>query len=144
MPESPQTTVIKTLRKQWMRTSLLAFCLLAASLAAVSGMLLYKFFLVPLWCVLPAFVIFLCCLLLFSPSWKITDREIIRFLNAKYPELEESTELLLLPLSSLPLLQRLQVEKTSQVLGNFQKLPSFFYLLGKPALAFCLAGLLVV
>lgn len=84
-----------------------------ALLAAAIGHFLID---LPLWAVLLLFVITGGLFFLFKRSRTLTPDDISSFLNRSYPELEESTQLLLAPEQSLNLLQQLQVNKIAPVL----------------------------
>ena len=60
--------------------------------------------------------------LIFKRTWKITTIEVANYLNAKFPELEESTTLFLRPQYELSRLEKFQVEK----LYNIFPIPNSF------------------
>ncbi|SHE73337.1 DUF4175 family protein [Pedobacter caeni] len=51
-----------------------------------------------------------------NPFWKITEQRISRYLDKQYPELEESTGILLKPTAELSVLERLQQQKINKVI----------------------------
>ncbi len=53
--------------------------------------------------------------MIFWPKWKITGIEVSNYLNAKFPELEESAALFFTPKQELSLLEKFQVEKINTV-----------------------------
>ncbi|MCW3090263.1 MAG: hypothetical protein JWP81_1332 [Ferruginibacter sp.] len=99
-----------------MAASLLLSFLLSISFAYVVTSGLHKFFGISLWWTIPVSFVAFIVLLFLDRSWKITEREVARSLNSKYPVLEESAELLLQPFPDLPFLQQLQATKTEQAL----------------------------
>lgn len=54
-------------------------------------------------------------IMIFWPKWKITHIEVSNYLNAKFPELEESAGLFFTPVQELSLLEKFQVEKINTV-----------------------------
>jgi hypothetical protein len=76
----------------------------------------YKFFGVSLWFVIPVFVGCFGIFWYFSP--KADEQLIARHLNSHFPLLEESSELLLQPLESLTLLEKLQVNRLQERLSQ--------------------------
>ncbi|RZK58764.1 MAG: hypothetical protein EOO91_07310 [Pedobacter sp.] len=54
--------------------------------------------------------------LIMKPTWRITDGEVAKYLNERFPALEESATLLLKPKQELSVLEQFQVEKIVQVL----------------------------
>lgn len=54
-------------------------------------------------------------ILIFYPSWKISTIDVSNYLNAKFPELEESTSLFLIPIEELSLLEKFQIEKIAKI-----------------------------
>ncbi len=136
--------IIHTLRKRWISVTCLSYFLIAVSIAFLISFSLYKFFLFSLWWCLPLSVFIFCCLLFSGRSWRITEQDVARFLNSKYPELEESTELLLQPVSSLPYLQQLQFGKSSRALTAIHRPVDFYRNLKKPLLLLLSALVLVL
>jgi len=59
----------------------------------------------------------------FKPYWKISSMDISRFLDQKYPSLEESSALILKPRESLSGLEKIQIKKIETAL---KPLPVFF------------------
>lgn len=53
---------------------------------------------------------------LINPFWKITEKSISRYLDRQYPELEESTGILLKPSAELSLLEKLQQQKINKII----------------------------
>jgi hypothetical protein len=53
--------------------------------------------------------------LILKPTWRIKDEEVARYLNERFPALEESATLFLKPKEELSLLEQFQVKKIAQV-----------------------------
>jgi hypothetical protein len=53
--------------------------------------------------------------LIFKQTWKITNEEVSKYLNNRFPALEESATLLIKPQQELSLLEKFQVEKINQL-----------------------------
>ena len=136
--------IIHALRKKWIVVTWLSYFLMAIAIAFLISFSLYKFFLFSLWWCLPFSILIFSCFLFFGRSWSVTEQDVARFLNSKYPELEESAELLLRPVSSLPFLQQLQVEKSGRALSTIQNPVGFYRNLKKPLLLLLAALLLVL
>ena len=98
------------------------FLLSLAITIVITSILIYALQL-KLWTILPVFVVACLALVITNPIWKITIDYTTRYLNQKFPELEESAGLLLSQEKDLPGLQRLQREKISQIIPllNIQK-----------------------
>ena len=107
---------IKLVKRSYVIYSLLADAFLAAVITAIAFIILH--FIIPhalLLAVLAYFVI-LVSLVIIHKVWLIEDHAIAGFLDAHYPELEESSSLVLIPAENLNLLQQLQLVKVVPVL----------------------------
>lgn len=120
MPEQNGQHIIRSLRQRWQRSYLLGALLLTAAGAILFITLLQLFTPLSWWWIIPVFLISSCFIYWLRPFRLITDEDITSFLNHSYPELEESAHLLLLPHTSLNLLQQLQQQKTEKKLSNIQ------------------------
>ena len=97
----------------------LAIAILILSICGIVFPLDFK-----IWQLLVTFVVVFIGFLIFKPTWKITDYAAAKYLNADFPQLEESVHLCLKPESELSTLQKLQVHKITQHLplqGSLQK-----------------------
>jgi len=149
MPEQKGLHIIHSLRQNWLRNYLLASLLyaLAASLVIVTaGHFAFNW---PWWIIAPLFIVLAIFIYQIKPFRKISPLDISSFLNHTYPQLEESSQLLLLPAESLPLLQRLQQQKLERSIqaipapaAMHRPLKKAFIFLGA-AIAFCLLIILL-
>ena len=78
--------------------------------------LLLKVALLPLLWAIPIAVFVFLILLLLKRSWKINVEDVAKFLNRCYPQLQESTHLVLTDYKQLNFLQKLQVQKVEEQL----------------------------
>ncbi|RBL91654.1 DUF4175 family protein [Chitinophaga flava] len=112
-------TKLTTIRSAWIRSQLLRYLLLALALAAPLALLGW----IP--AVTAAFVC-LAALLWWYQPWRLPLEEVATYLSQTFPELEDSTSLVLKPAEERNLLETLQVEKISPVLSTLC-LPARFY-----------------
>ncbi len=75
---------------------------------------------------------------------RLDERNVARFLNQKFPVLEESSELVLVPVSSLNLLQQLQAEKVGEALTGLPVPPEVARPLKRSGIVFAVALLVVI
>lgn len=118
---------INSLRQRYIGYQLLASVLLAASCGLLVSSILYR----PLphqaiLCGILVFVTVLGLLLALRRPWGTTVATICRYLNISYPELQESSELILKPADELNLLERLQVTKLHQTISQLTGEPAIF------------------
>jgi hypothetical protein len=112
MPES-YTHIIQKLCNRWNRNNLLAALIrvLAVSLlVAVAGFYIFH---PVVWVLVLLFIITALLTWWAKPYRAIIPAAVASLLNRTYSDLEESAQLLLLPVDSLSLLQRMQVQKIS-------------------------------
>ena len=108
---------IKALRRRWIIYQLLADAALSAAVALVAAGL----FLLLEWVVWFAFPVFWASfglMLAFHRPWRIGNKQVVSFLDKEYPELQESSGLLLLPAGELNMLQSLARSKAESVLNH--------------------------
>ncbi len=116
MTEQAGANKISSIRKTYIAWQLIADVLFAAAIAFTAVALLrYVVHISVLWS-LPLFVASLLVLLFIHKTWAISNTSIANFLNAQYPQLEESSELTLKPAKELNLLQTLQLQKVEEQL----------------------------
>lgn len=132
--------IIQAFKYKWVRNTILANGLLAAAFGFMAGVILYKLFSVSLWLSVPLFVIIFVTLQLIKQPWKTNNSDIVRFLNKRYPQLEESCGLLL-EAAPLNLLETLQAEKTLHALQQLQQPAEFIKPLRTSALVLLLCGI---
>ncbi|MFD0793269.1 DUF4175 family protein [Mucilaginibacter litoreus] len=120
MAERTAIHIINKLRRRWIVYHVLEDVLFSAYAGLYIGALGY--YLVShtmLWGIV-AFVLVLGALLFIHRPWAIGDDRIVAFLNKQYPELEESTHLILLPAAERNVLESLAGAKAEEVLGGLK------------------------
>lgn len=143
MAEHNGINKITALRQRWINYRIIADTLLSAALALFVGSIcFYIFSLSAAWGIL-VFVLSLGVLLYIHQPWKITPASITAFLNLTYPEMEESSELLLKPTTGLNILEKLQLSKVENAIANIPALPTEFTRPLKRAGLFVAASLIV-
>jgi len=125
---------INAIRRWYISYQLLADVLFAAAISLLSIALLRYLFKVPALWALPLFVLCLVIFLVIHQAWKTSDVLIANFLDQQYPELEESSGLVLKPASQLNLLETLQVQKVETQLQAVPQWHSSFLKRAKLAL----------
>jgi len=103
------------LRQRWQMYTLLSRGLAGLTMAVVFTTLVYMMH-GAWWWAIPITIICLAALLLPQYSWKVTEADVIRYFNITYPEMEESSGLLLKPYEQLTFLEQLQAQKIAQAL----------------------------
>jgi hypothetical protein len=86
---------------------------------------LHQFAMLSFWYGVPLLMIAFLILCYIDDSWRVTEKDVARYLNRSYPPLEESSELLLKEPSALNLLEQLQVNKTREALEHVNQPPLF-------------------
>lgn len=120
-------------RRKWIALYFAQVTLLSLAMAiiilSISGILFpFEF---KIWHLLASFSLVFIDFLIFKPTWKITDYAAAKYLNANFPQLEESIGLCLKPATELSLLEKLQVQKIAQHLpirGSLHKAWRRFWL----------------
>jgi hypothetical protein len=108
---------IDLLRRLCISYQLIADLLFAAGSAVLAGCALYALFSWPVWWwTLLFFIVIFGCIAIIRRSWEVDKRTITSFLNFKYPELEESCDLVLKDPDELNLLEKLQLVKVRTIL----------------------------
>lgn len=111
---------IHRIRRVWVRTRLLSLALYACAIAMPAVAVLAAFTGQAYWPSIVFFTAALLALLARDKSWRATDRDVAGLLNERYPELQESAELLL-KTSHDNLLETLQVERTANALQQIRR-----------------------
>ncbi|WP_406826009.1 DUF4175 family protein [Pedobacter sp. KACC 23697] len=107
---------IRNLRIRWVSFYLFAIVSVALATALVlSVMGVYLLHYSP-WFFAIVFPVILGISFYIKPIWKTTDQDISRFVNNRYPELEESADLVLENHANLTLLQQLQRSKIENII----------------------------
>ena len=134
---------IQALRQRWISLQLLTDTLKVAGIAILVGCILHYLFGLSMWWALGVFII--ACIVIFAINhpWKLTLQSVCRSLNLHYPQLEESSELVLKPIASLNLLEQLQLHKVEQALQTVPAQPPGFNAKLQKASLFLLLTLVV-
>jgi hypothetical protein len=125
---------LEKVRKRWIFFSAAEVVLYSMAIAiAVAALLHYYSGLTMIGFMLPLLISFL-VLSFIKKYWQISLAQITRYVDQKFPELEDSSSLLLATPDSLSLLQRLQLEKVSRAVENHQMPEEPIRLLRNPAI----------
>lgn len=107
---------VDRLRQTYITYQLLADAFFAAALSGLIWSFGYAIYSLSwLWAIL-LFVLIYGCTLWLSRWWKVNSASITAFLNLKYPDLEESSELVLKDPSTLSLLEKMQLVRIAEFL----------------------------
>ena len=108
---------VELLVRRWKRDLVWLRTMQALALSVVIAVVLYKFTsLSPAWSAV-LFILLSGTFTFADPRWKMTPSEVSRFLSRHFPELEESSHLLLRQRGSLGTLESLQRLKVEEKLG---------------------------
>lgn len=107
---------INQLHRSYISYQVVADVLFSAGMAALTGCLLYVIFAVSIWWSVLIFGILLGSISAIKKWWRVDISTITNFLNIKYPDLEESSELTLKEPSDLNLLEKMQLAKVEDIL----------------------------
>lgn len=111
---------IQSLRRRWIIYQVLENVLYALYAALYVGALVYYLWSPNLFWGILTFPIALTALLAVNRPWRMTDEKIAAFLNKEYSELQESSQLLLLPADELNPLQVIASSRTAEVLAGLK------------------------
>ncbi|MET3981275.1 hypothetical protein ABIB62_003797 [Mucilaginibacter sp. UYP25] len=111
---------IRSLRLRWIIYQVLEDVLYSLYAALYVGALVYYLWLPSLLWGFITFPVAFVLLLAVNRPWRMTDEKIAAFLNKEYPELQESSQLLLIQEGELNPLQTLASTKTSAVLVDLK------------------------
>jgi hypothetical protein len=132
---------IKKLQQTWISYQLLADVLLSGAIALLLGSILSWLLNWPFWFSLLVFIVAFSVLSAIRRPWQITLHAICSFLNITYPELEESSDLVIKPSNSLNILEQLQLTKVEYNLQQVPALPRQFTKRVKVAVFFILMAI---
>lgn len=107
---------VDRLRQTYISCQLLADVFFAAALAGLIWSFGYAIYSLSWVWAIPTFVFIYGCTLWLSRWWKVNPSSITAFLNLKYPDLEESSELVLKEPSELNRLEKMQLLRISEFL----------------------------
>lgn len=134
---------IKRIRQFYIGCHLAAYLLLAAAVAVICGAILACLLTTSWLCPILIFLTVFIGLSLSQKPWNIDEEAILNFLNLHYPQLQESSNLLLKPVSELNLLEQLQLSKIET---SFVEIPvrqkQFLKPLKRAGILLLLAGVL--
>jgi hypothetical protein len=120
MTEGGGIKKINQVRRFYVASQVLADLLLSAGISIlVAAVCFYLTQHLLIWFI-PVFVVVLTSLVIVRKTWATSNNSIAAFLNQHYPELEESSALVLKPVGGLNMLELLQLEKIN---GYLQILP---------------------
>ncbi|MES2268317.1 MAG: hypothetical protein V4520_16260 [Bacteroidota bacterium] len=120
MVEQGGLNKIQGLRRRWVIYQVLEDVLYSLYAALYVGALVYYLWSPSLIWGAITFPVTLAVLLAVNRPWRMTDEKIAAFLNKEYPELQESSQLLLLPAHELNPLQVIASSKTAAVLADLK------------------------
>jgi len=135
MAKAGGAEIILQLKKEWQRKAILSNLLLSFAITLPVYAVLYKLFSASVFWAAALLAITFAILSFINRLWRLNEWQVSRFLNATTPSLEESTQLVLQPIDSFSLLEKLQRRKVETVLGNLsieypfkKKLKTIFWL----------------
>ncbi len=134
MPESGAIQVIRSIQKKWTISSMLSYYIGLFAFSLVSTIVLMKVMGLPWWWIILALTLSWVIIILNADSGKVSETEVTKFLNQQFPQLEESSGLLLKPYDSLNLLEKMQVKKVAQAITQLPAPVSFNKKLEQPVL----------
>jgi len=114
MDEMKGAALLKRLRSKWVFVSVTGDVLVAAALSFLLAKLFHQLMNSAYWWFIAFFLMVFAGLFFVHRVWKLKESGIVQLLDQMYPALEESTGLLLQPLSSLNSLETLQYKKINE------------------------------
>ena len=115
--------IIQSLQKKWSFQMALAHILLVFAISIFASAVAIRAWQAN-WIAVPVILI-IAFLLIFLPDKKISEHDVAKFLNVAFPELQESTHLIIKPYTSLNTLEKLQVKKVEDKFNkNFPSPPA--------------------
>jgi hypothetical protein len=117
---------IQQLQQRWITLRLITDTLKAAGIAIFIGCLLHYLLGFSMWWALAIFIVSSIIIVAINRSWQLSLQKICSSLNLHYPQLEESSELVLKPIPNLNLLEQLQLYKVEQALYTVPTQPPGF------------------
>lgn len=118
MDEMNGNIILSALLKKWMACTVLADLFISFGMTFLLDILVHKFFNWSYWWAVLFFPAVFFLLFFLHRLWTINEKAIAQLLDQTYPQLEESSGLLLKSLYSLNLLERLQYNRTKQALSR--------------------------
>lgn len=142
MEERTGHSYLRRFHKQWITYALISQLFIALAVAVLSVAIFRRFEQASFLWIIPVTLIVSAIMILWNGTLKTNTRDIGRFLNQSFPEMEESAELLDKPAESLNVLEKLQVKKIEDKLSVIPASGLFSKRLGSSALIL-LAGLVL-
>ncbi|SKB87256.1 DUF4175 family protein [Daejeonella lutea] len=133
---------LKRFHKQWRAYALISHLFIALAISVLCVAIFRRFEQVSFLWTIPVCLVILGIMAWWTGLMKTSTRDIGRFLNQSFPELEESADLLVKPAESLNVLEKLQVIKIEDKLSNISASRLFSKRLRSSALVL-LAGLVL-
>lgn len=124
MAELNNGHIIHMLSGKWSRNNLMASVLKGVAIGLLIAVVAQVIFHLPIWAIIVVFIATAAVSYWLLPSRALTPSDVSSFLNRTYPQLEESTQLLLVPERSLNLLQQMQVQKIAPSLAHIPEPPA--------------------
>lgn len=109
---------IKQIKQQYILYNILADVVFAAVITLATYLVLSVFFYLSFFIALVLFMLYIAAFAAVHRYWLINDSRVAGFLDASYPELEESSSIVLSPLNELNFLQKLQFKKVEETLKH--------------------------
>lgn len=125
MVEQKGKDIIRSIYLKWVVSSILLNILCAVVFTLILISAASQLTSLAWWWFMPLFIVVFVGSMLVNRSWKIPEHEITRSLNVRYPELEESSNLLLLTGDELTILQEIQQQKIEKRLASIKD-PRFY------------------
>lgn len=135
---------LKLLHKQWVSSALISNLMISVAVSALTISILSRVQPLSLWWILPTAIIISASMVIWSGIYKTGPKDVARILNKSFPELEESTELLIKPAGSLNTLEKLQVKKINEEIINVPASKLIFSKVKRPAVYLSAALIMAV
>ena len=125
MHDKKMTISIKSLQQNWQwQKALLLFLKIFVGIVLVFMVLKTLIDISAVWGIL-LFVVAFILAYFFQNSWRVSEKDVALFLNEHYVALEESAELLLMPIDDANVLEKIQQQKIQSVLNQLIIQPPF-------------------
>jgi len=142
MRDSEGIKYLRSIRKRWISSGLIASIFLATSISLLGLSFWNIISPVNYWLILPLSMLVSVGLVQIFRIWKISEHDVSRLLDQTYPQLEESSSLVLKNYENLNILERLQAEKIENEMQNILT-PALIYIRLKLSAIFLIISVLV-
>ncbi|WP_090698442.1 hypothetical protein [Daejeonella rubra] len=142
MRDSEGIKYLRSIRMRWISSGLLASVFLAASISLVGITFWNIISPASYWLILPLSLLISVVIVQIFRIWKINEDDVSRLLDQTYPQLEESSSLVLRKSETLNILERLQAQKIENEINNI-KTPALIYKRLKISALFLIISVLV-